>query len=59
MELSKIRVEEKDNMKKVFIDGVEQKSVREITVSVLPAEITVVTVSFITDKLEVVRMEDD
>lgn len=57
MRLSEIKIIEKGSNKTVFIDGVEQKSVKEVSTFVLPGEITEVNVKFVTDKFEIIREE--
>lgn len=55
MGLSEIKVVEKSGYKEVYIDGVKQNNVAMVETQVLPGEITVVRVSYYTNKFEVIR----
>lgn len=54
---SEIKIIEKGLKRTVFIDGIEQKSVSEVSVYVIPGEVTEVNVKFVTGKFEVIREE--
>lgn len=58
MSLSEIKVVERNGIKQVFIDGIKQKSVSEVSTYVLPGEITEVHVVFATEKFEIIREEE-
>jgi len=58
MNFSEIKVVEKGSEKQVFIGGVEQKNIAKVEIEVLPMEITVVKVSYYTDKFELIREDE-
>ncbi len=59
MKLSDIKVIEKGNKKHVLIDGVEQENVAKVETEVLPMELTLVKISYYTDKFEIVREREE
>lgn len=59
MKLSDIKVIEKGTKKHVFIDGVEQENVAKVETEVCPMELTLVKISYYTDKFEIIRETED
>lgn len=59
MKLSDIKVIEKGSKKHVFIDGVEQENVAKVETEVWPMELTLVKISYYTDKFEIVREREE
>lgn len=55
MKLSEIKVIEKEDTKQVFIDGTKQDFVVKVETEVLPGENTVVKISYLTRKFEIIR----
>lgn len=55
MEHAEIRVESRGSLRKVFINGVEQKNVMKVENEILHGEITTVKITYVASKYEVIE----
>jgi|CZCB01.1.fsa_nt_gi hypothetical protein len=57
MKFAEIKVIDRGGTKELFINGIKQENVARVTAEILPGEITLVKVSYVVDKFEIVRSE--
>lgn len=59
MKFAEIKVIDRGGTKELFINGIKQENVARVTAEILPGEITLVKVSYVVDKFEIVRGEPE